>query len=86
MVRVECDYIKALIVDQEVVLTLTVERLGGASVTYNIEAKGPDGTAYFRIRQIACSITLDPVKSIPIPESLRTKIEAYQRACASLAA
>ena len=85
MVRVECDYIKALIVDQEVVLTLTVERVGGASVTYNIEAKGPDGTAYFRIRQIACAITLDPVKSIPIPEALRAKIEAYQRACAAVA-
>jgi acyl-CoA thioesterase FadM len=85
MVRVECDYIKALLVDQDVVLTLTVERLGSASVTYNIDAKGPDGTEYFRVRQISCAITLDPVKAIPIPEGLRARIEAYQSACAAVA-
>jgi 4-hydroxybenzoyl-CoA thioesterase len=84
MVRVECDYITTLMCDQEVVLTLRVERLGGSSITYGIEAVGSDGTAFFRVRQISCAISLDPVKPIPIPENLRARIAAYRHACAAV--
>jgi acyl-CoA thioesterase FadM len=60
-------------------LTLLVERLGGASVTYRVIGHA-DGFERFTAKIVTAFLALATGKAVPIPPEIRAKIEAYQAA------
>lgn len=80
MVRVECDFLRAMPPDLELDITVRIERLGGASISFLMEGTGPDDAAHFRARYVVCITDFRIGKPIPIPAHLRERAEAYERA------
>ena len=79
-VRTECAYLKPPRVEQVLRVSLRLERIGGASVTYLVEGLDDDGIRYFRVRHVACYVDNDTFKPMPIPDDIRGLLEAYDRA------
>jgi 4-hydroxybenzoyl-CoA thioesterase len=79
IVHAECDFSVPSRMGDRVQLTLLVERLGGASVTYRIIGHG-DGFERFNAKIVTAFLALATGKAVPIPSEIRGKIEAYQAA------
>lgn len=79
MVHVECDFVRPMAPDLELAVSVRIERLGSASITFLIDGLGPDGDPYFRAKYVVCLTDFTAAKPIPIPAHLRERAEAYYR-------
>src|SRR6185437_3491219 len=79
IVHAECDFTAPSRMGDRVQLTLLVERLGRASVTYRIIGHA-DGNERFDAKIVTAFLALASGKAVPIPAEIRGKIEAYQAA------
>jgi len=76
---VSCDYLRPARLDDLLTIGLAVEKLGRAQITFRQFARrhGSDDDLVSGIVQIVC-VKLDAMKTTPIPEFLREKLEALQ--------
>lgn len=81
MVRVECDFLKIMPCDLELLVEVRVLGLGRASVTFQMTGQDSNGDKYFRTTYVVCYIDRKDHKSTPVPERFRGAILAYQAAC-----
>jgi len=81
MVHTSMDFIKPVYDGEILELKVSVEKLGGSSITHAIEGFGPDGTHRFSGKLVAAVITLEPFKAVSVPDDWRKKIEKYIAAC-----
>jgi 4-hydroxybenzoyl-CoA thioesterase len=79
-VRAEMDFLSAPAVDDEVVLTLKVEKLGHSSLTSIVTGHDGAGTVYFHVKIISCLVSVPAYQSKKIPDQFRQRILAYQAA------
>lgn len=80
MVHVECDFLRPMPPDLELTVSVRIERLGSASITFLLDGLGPDGEAHFRARYVVCITDFAAARSIAIPAPLRERAEAYEKA------
>jgi 4-hydroxybenzoyl-CoA thioesterase len=83
MVHVECDFIRQMAPDLELVVSIRIERLGTSSMTFLIDGVGPQGDAHFAAKYVVCITDFKTAAAIPIPPDLRERAEAYERATRS---
>lgn len=79
IVHAECDFSAPSRMGDRVQLTLLVERLGGASVTYRFIGHA-DGFERFNAKIVTAFMALATGKAVPILPEIRARIEAYQAA------
>ena len=77
IVRAECDFRSPSRMGDLLQLTLLVDRIGGASVTYRVIGHA-DGLERFEARIVTAYLALGTGKAVPIPADIRAKIEAYR--------
>lgn len=77
-VRLEADFRAVSHMGDAVTLSLSVERLGGRSLTLNLHCQGADGAIRMHMRQVIVTTSLATMHAIDIPSDLRA---AIQRAC-----
>lgn len=77
-VHIEADFVAASRLEDVLDYTLTVEKLGRSSATLTIQAHAK-GELRSQIKQVIVFSQLDsqPVKSIPIPDNIRTKMAHF---------
>jgi 4-hydroxybenzoyl-CoA thioesterase len=77
-VRLEADFRAVSHMGDAVTLSLSVERLGGRSLTLNLHCQGAEGAIRMHMRQVIVTTSLATMHAIDIPSDLRA---AIQRAC-----
>lgn len=82
-VRTEIDYLKAPHPEQDLYISVRLERVGGSSVTYQVESLDDAGTAYFRARHVCCYVNNTSFKPVAIPVDIRELLVAYEAHCAA---
>jgi 4-hydroxybenzoyl-CoA thioesterase len=82
-VHAECDYLVPMAPGLELDVRVLIEKLGTASITFRLEGVADDGTLHFRARYVGCITDFARNKAVPVPESLRRRIEAYGISAAS---
>jgi 4-hydroxybenzoyl-CoA thioesterase len=81
-VRLECDFSAISRMGDEVMLGLTVERMGVSSLTLAVGCRAGDEQR-ISVRQVLVSTSLDTHRAVPIPVDLRAAIEAFRNQRAS---
>ena len=82
-VRTEIDYLRPPHAEQEIYISVHLERIGGASVTYLVESRDLNDVIYFRSRHVACYVDNASFKPVPIPTDIRALMVAYETLCHS---
>ena len=77
IVHAECDFRLPSRMGDVLELTLLVERVGGASVSYRVIGHA-DGLERFDARIVTAYLALATGKAVPIPAEVRARIEAYR--------
>ncbi len=80
-VRAELDFLDTPYPDQDMVIRLVVEDLGRSSITFLVTGRDGADREFFRAKLISCFISRPTFKSTVIPEDIRERILAYQKAC-----
>ncbi len=62
-------------------MRLLVEDLGRSSITFLVSGREQADKEFFRAKLISCFISRPCCKSTAIPDALRERILAYQKAC-----
>lgn len=73
-VRLEADFRAVSHMGDRVELALTVERLGGRSLTLNLRCEGAGGEERMNLRQVLVTTSLVTHRAIDIPPDLRAAI------------
>jgi acyl-CoA thioester hydrolase len=75
-VAASCDFIKPVRFEDVVDIAVSVARLGTKSVTYAIEfSKDGEPVARGQVSSVCCRMFDRHIESIPIPDSIRKRIE-----------
>jgi YbgC/YbaW family acyl-CoA thioester hydrolase len=75
-VAASCDYIKPVTFQDQVEVTVTLEKLGNKSVTYGFEFwKDGELIAKGKVTSVCCLVDRQTIEPIPIPDSLRAKLQ-----------
>ena len=82
VVHVELDFSASVKPGDLLHLTVLVERLGRASVTFVVDARLEDGSDRFRSRVIVSMVDNRRMQAMPVPPEFRERIERYASACA----
>jgi YbgC/YbaW family acyl-CoA thioester hydrolase len=69
VVRSEADYAAPMRLGEEVVVTVTVERLGNSSVTFSYSVDGTDGVHRVRVRLTHAFLDTETFRARSVPES-----------------
>lgn len=83
-VHASCDYLRPLAPNQAVRVSLVLETIGGASLTFRVECAGEDGQVYFRAKMVSCITDFAAGRAAPVPPRMRERALAYQEACRGL--
>lgn len=81
MAHASLDFHKPLRSHQEFTVTVLVEKISRATITFRVEGRYLDGTLSFTAKLISVIIDVKRFKSRSIPSDLRTRIETYRKAC-----
>jgi len=75
-----CDYKSAVRFEDQITIDVSVERIGEKSVTFAFDIRcGGREVAVGRMTAVCCRFPpTGPPQSIPIPETVRAKLEAFQ--------
>lgn len=82
-VHVDMDMHAPLIPEDLLSVTVLVEKLGRASLTFRLEGAKQDGTRCFTARYIHSLVKMSPLRAAAIPADKRVLIEEYMRRCGS---
>ena len=66
--------------DLRIALTVELERIGRSSLSFRIVGDDDDGQRYFEGRLVSCLTDLKAGRPVPIPDTIRSRAEAYQAA------
>lgn len=80
-VQVQMDFHAPLNPRHELLITVLVDRLGGASLAFRVEGRRSDGVLSFSGRLVCCMVSTESMQPIPVPDEFRTTIEQYIAAC-----
>jgi acyl-CoA thioester hydrolase len=76
-VMAACEFITPLRFENQVELKLRITRLGEKSLSYEVDfLVAGQKAAVGKITSVCCQISKEGMKAIPIPQQIRTKIEA----------
>jgi len=75
-VRIEVDFSAVSRLDDSLVLSLAVERLGKRSLTLSMRCEGADRALRVALRQVIVTTSLESHRSIDIPHDVRAAIAA----------
>jgi len=81
VVHLELDFYSPVVPGDILEIPVRVERLGGASITFALRARLPDGREPFGGRIVCSLVDNQRMRAIPVPPEYRERIEAYVRAC-----
>ena len=73
-VHLEVDFRAVTRMGEQVTLALTVEKMGGRSITLAQECSGPDGVTRLQMKQVLVTTSLETHQAIAIPSPLRQAI------------
>lgn len=77
-VRLEADFRAVSRFGDDVVLSLSVDRLGGRSLTLDLRCTAAaDGELRMAVRQVIVTTSLDTHKAVDVPADLRAAIEQH---------
>lgn len=79
-VHTACDYRRPMGPDLRIALTVELERIGRSSLSFRIVGDDDDGQRYFEGRLVSCLTDLKAGRPVPIPDTIRSRAEAYQAA------
>jgi len=70
--HLECDFVGEATLGDELITTLTVERLGRTSITFALETRNePDNRVVVRGREVYVVVDAETGKPTPIPDEVR---------------
>lgn len=75
LVHAEADYRAPLRLGDRVRIEVSVERVGGASLTMRFELSGPDGAPAATVRHVHAAIDRATFRPRPLPAELRAALE-----------
>lgn len=76
-VTIQCDFVKALRMGEMLRFELRVTKVGRSSI--QLDYRGlHDGELHLHIVQTIAFADLDAMQSVPIPEDIRGRVEAYR--------
>lgn len=76
-VTIQCDFVKALRMGEMLRFELRVTKIGRSSI--QLDYRGlHDGELHLHIVQTIAFADLDAMQSVPIPEDIRGRVEAYR--------
>jgi 4-hydroxybenzoyl-CoA thioesterase len=79
--RADCDFLRPFSMGDEIVITVLIAAIGGASATWRLHLhRGEDEVA--RGELVMVTTDLDRHRVIPVPPILREAFRAYQADCA----
>ena len=81
-VHLEVDFTAVSRLGDAVTLALQVERLGGRSLTLQLQCLGADASLRLRMRQVLVTTSLATHRTLDVPPDLRAAIGHWQRAAA----
>ncbi len=76
-VHVEMDFLAPLTPRHELSMSVFVDKLGCASLGFQINGERDDGTASFKTRFVCCFVDNRSMNPAAIPADFRQRIEAY---------
>jgi 4-hydroxybenzoyl-CoA thioesterase len=82
IVNTGCEFLRPCHLGDTLVLELTIARLGGSSIEFDIRGR-VEGDEKFRARHKVAMVSLDRFRSMPIPPDMRARMLEY---CAAPAA
>lgn len=77
VVHAECDFTQAMRHGETIQVRVRVERLGESSMTLGYEFIRQGGIVCANARTVHVFISKDSNKPVPVPESLRNKLDVY---------
>lgn len=77
-VSLQCEFTAPSRMGETVALGLSVERIGGASVTLRLGCRLGD-EARMSARQVIVATSLDTHRAVPLPADVRTALEQFQQ-------
>lgn len=78
IVNTGCEFYKPCHLGDQLALELSIAKLGRSSIEFSIRGRVGEEEK-FRARHKVAMMSLDTLKSLPIPEDLRTKMAPYVR-------
>lgn len=79
IVNTGCEFFKPCHLGDMLVLELSIAKLGRSSIEFSIKGRVAD-EAKFHARHKVALMSLETLKSLPIPDELRAKMQPYVRA------
>ncbi|MGO3891198.1 MAG: acyl-CoA thioesterase [Paenalcaligenes sp.] len=76
-VHLDADFRAISKMGDDVILSLSIERLGGRSIQLHLQCTDLEGQLRMEINQVIVTTSLVTHKAIDIPEFLRTPMQAY---------
>ena len=76
-VRLEADFRSVSRFGDRVKLTLALEKLGGRSLTLQLQCLGAGGDLRMQMRQVLVTTSLDSHQAIDVPSDLREALQAF---------
>ncbi|MCM5679859.1 acyl-CoA thioesterase [Schlegelella sp. S2-27] len=77
-VSLSCEFTAPSRMGETVALGLTIERIGGASITLQLGCRLGD-QARMSARQVLVATSLETHRAIPLPDDVRTALEHFRR-------
>lgn len=75
-VSIHCDFLSPARFGDTLAIELNVVRLGHSSIELQIDSS-VDGVPCFKCLHTICIFSLDTLRSVPIPDDLRERVQAY---------
>jgi 4-hydroxybenzoyl-CoA thioesterase len=79
MVKLECEFLSPNPMGHLLALELTVKRIGNSSITLGVRGSA-EGKECVRATLLVVHTSIKEMKSVPIPDDLRTAMERFQAA------
>jgi YbgC/YbaW family acyl-CoA thioester hydrolase len=80
-VHVDMDMQAPLVPDDILAVTVLVEKIGRASLTFQLEGVKQDGIRCFTARYVHSLVRMSPMRAAEIPAEKRALVEDYMRRC-----
>jgi len=79
-VHTSVDFLTPMAPDLQLRVAVLLEKIGGSSLTFRIVGEDAAGTRYFEGKLVSVMTDFKARRSVPIPDEVRARAEAYQRA------
>ena len=83
MVHIDIDFLGPLRTGDPLEIEVRVHKLGRSTIHYGFTGFGASGEEKFRATIVSSMVDNVAVKSVPIPDTTRERLEAYMGACSA---